>query len=81
MHYTFPGTKHTADTLKLTWYEAGKQPPKELFKAPADWPGSQNGVLYVGGVLAVAGPGALEAHHELAALEAAPEATERPAGP
>src|SRR5690606_32957385 len=48
VNYTFPGTKHTAETLKLTWYEAGKQPPKELFKAPADWPGSQNGVLYVG---------------------------------
>lgn len=42
---------------------------------------NKDGVLYVGGVLAVAGPGALEAHHELAALEAAPEATERPAGP
>jgi predicted dehydrogenase len=48
VHYTFPGTQYTTDTLKLTWYEAGKQPPKELFKAPEDWAGSQNGVLYVG---------------------------------
>jgi predicted dehydrogenase len=48
VRYEFPGTKHTADTLRLTWYEAGKQPPRELFQAPADWKGSQNGVLFVG---------------------------------
>jgi predicted dehydrogenase len=48
VHYEFPGTKHTTDTVRLTWYEAGKQPPRETFKAPADWKGSQNGVLYVG---------------------------------
>jgi predicted dehydrogenase len=48
VRYEFPGTKHTADTLQLTWYEAGKQPPRELFQAPADWKGSQNGVLFIG---------------------------------
>jgi predicted dehydrogenase len=48
VHYEFPGTAHTAGDLKLTWYEAGKQPPREIFLAPADWPGSLNGVLYVG---------------------------------
>ena len=46
--YEFPGTNHTTDSVKLTWYEAGKQPPRELFLAPADWKGSLNGVLYVG---------------------------------
>lgn len=46
--YVFPGTKHTADTLKLTWYEAGKMPPRELFQAPDDWKGSKNGILFVG---------------------------------
>ena len=48
VNYEFPGTKHTTDTLKMTWYEAGKMPPRELFKAPDDWPGSKNGVLFVG---------------------------------
>lgn len=48
VHYEFPGTKHTIDTLPLTWYEAGRQPPRELFKAPSDWKRSANGVLFVG---------------------------------
>lgn len=48
IHYTFPGTKHTTDSLKVTWYEAGKQPSRELFQAPADWKGSANGILFVG---------------------------------
>lgn len=48
VHYEFRGAKHSADTLRLTWYEAGKQPPRELFKAPEDWAGSQNGVLFIG---------------------------------
>lgn len=48
IHYTFPGTKHTTETLKVTWYEAGKQPSRELFQAPADWKGSANGILFVG---------------------------------
>lgn len=48
VHYTFPGTEQTTDTLQLTWYEAGRQPPRELFGAPEDWPGSKNGVLYIG---------------------------------
>lgn len=48
VRYEFPGTKHTTDTLPVTWYEAGLQPPREIFLAPADWKGSQNGVLYIG---------------------------------
>lgn len=46
--YVFPGTKFTAESLKLTWYEAGKQPDPALIQAPADWPGSANGVLFIG---------------------------------
>lgn len=46
--YQFPGTEWTTDTLELTWYEAGKMPPSEIFLAPDDWPGSKNGVLYIG---------------------------------
>jgi hypothetical protein len=48
VRYEFPGTRHTTDSLKLSWYEAGKQPPRELFQAPANWKGSANGVLFVG---------------------------------
>ena len=48
MHWEFPGTAHTTPTFKLHWYEAGKQPPREIFKAPANWAGSLNGVLFVG---------------------------------
>ncbi|MCB1065031.1 MAG: Gfo/Idh/MocA family oxidoreductase [Verrucomicrobiae bacterium] len=48
VHYVFPGNERTTDTLKLTWYEAGKMPPRELFQAPADWPGTKNGILFVG---------------------------------
>jgi predicted dehydrogenase len=48
VRYEFPGTKHTTDSVKLTWYEAGKQPPREILKAPDDWKGSLNGVLFVG---------------------------------
>ena len=46
--YEFPGNDLTTDTMQLTWYEAGRQPPRELFKAPKDWPGSKNGVLLIG---------------------------------
>ena len=48
VHYSFPGTEQTTDTLQLTWYEAGKQPPRELFQAPDDWAVSPNAVLFVG---------------------------------
>jgi predicted dehydrogenase len=48
VNWEFPGTRHTTDTVRVVWYEAGKQPPRELFQAPADWKGSLNGVLYVG---------------------------------
>lgn len=48
VNYEFPGNELTTQTVKVTWYEAGKQPPRELFRAPADWKGSDNGVLFVG---------------------------------
>lgn len=48
VHYEFPGTRHTTEGVRVIWYEAGKQPPRELFQAPEDWKGSQNGVLYLG---------------------------------
>jgi hypothetical protein len=48
VHYEFRGAQHAVDTLPVTWYEAGKQPPRELFQAPNDWPGSTNGALFIG---------------------------------
>ena len=48
IHYTFPGTKFTTDQVRVVWYEAGKQPPRAIFKAPSNWKGSTNGVLFIG---------------------------------
>lgn len=46
--YTFPATKYAANDCKVVWYEAGRQPKREIMLAPKDWPGSKNGVLFVG---------------------------------
>jgi predicted dehydrogenase len=46
--YEFPGTKHTTQAVKVTWYEAGAQPPREIFLAPVDWKNDTNGVLFRG---------------------------------
>ena len=48
VEYEFAGTPFTEETVKLTWYEAGRQPDRSLFKAPDDWKGSKNGVLFIG---------------------------------
>jgi len=48
VQYEFPGTARTSETLVVHWYEAGRQPPRELFQAPDDWPGSDNGILFIG---------------------------------
>jgi predicted dehydrogenase len=48
-HYTFPGTKFTTgDTIKVTWYDSGKQPPKELAPLPEGWDLAQSGSLFIG---------------------------------
>ncbi len=48
VQWEFGGTKHTTDSVRLYWYEAGKQPPRDIFQAPTDWKGSLNGVLFIG---------------------------------
>jgi predicted dehydrogenase len=46
IHYTFPGTKHTAgDTIDVVWYDGGKLPPAELAPGAAL---PTNGTLFVG---------------------------------
>ena len=46
--YTFGQTAYTTGDCQVVWYEAGRQPPRELIQAPEDWPGTANGVLFVG---------------------------------
>lgn len=46
--YTFGSTAFANEDCKVVWYEAGRQPAKELSLAPKDWPGSKNGVLFIG---------------------------------
>ncbi len=47
VHYVFPGTAHTTDTVALTWYDGSKRPPpriKELIGREF----SDQGSVYVG---------------------------------
>ncbi|MEC9092182.1 MAG: Gfo/Idh/MocA family oxidoreductase [Planctomycetota bacterium] len=46
--YTFSATDYAKSNCKLFWYEAGRQPKREIMLAPKDWAGSKNGVLFVG---------------------------------
>jgi predicted dehydrogenase len=46
--YTFPGSPLTTDSVTVRWYEAGRQPERDLFQAPSEWKGSLNGILFVG---------------------------------
>ncbi len=50
VEYSFPGTKYTAgDTIKVTWHDSGKQPPREIFgfkETSRKIPGS--GSLFIG---------------------------------
>ena len=48
VHYTFAATKFAKEGLTVHWYEAGRQPDREIFQTPDDWPGSKNGVLFIG---------------------------------
>jgi predicted dehydrogenase len=46
--YVFPGTRHTTDTLALTWYNGTLRPPAEVL-AKADTPKvSDQGSIYIG---------------------------------
>ena len=46
--YTFGATAFANEDCKVIWYEAGRQPARELALAPKDWPGTKNGVLFIG---------------------------------
>jgi predicted dehydrogenase len=46
--YNFPATQFTAGELKLTWYEAGKQPPTEVITLPKGQKLPTSGSLFIG---------------------------------
>ncbi|HOZ46638.1 MAG TPA: Gfo/Idh/MocA family oxidoreductase [Candidatus Hydrogenedentes bacterium] len=54
VHYEFPGTKWTAEkTIRATWYDSGKKPPRELAPLPEgiDLPDSGSLLLGEDGVM------------------------------
>src|SRR5207248_10442636 len=46
--YAFPGTKHTAETLTLTWYNGGRRPSAEVQKLIGDHKLFDQGSIYLG---------------------------------
>jgi predicted dehydrogenase len=46
--YVFPGTKYTAETLTLTWYDGNQRPPAEVKKLLGDRNFSAQGSIYLG---------------------------------
>jgi predicted dehydrogenase len=48
VQYVFPGTKYTADTLTLNWYNGNKRPPKEVTALIGGRPLQDQGSIYLG---------------------------------
>jgi predicted dehydrogenase len=49
IHYEFPATRYTTGpTVKMTWYDGGKLPPRELVPLPANEKTPTNGALLIG---------------------------------
>jgi len=48
VRYTFPGTKYTADTMMLSWYNGNNRPPEEVKKLIGDYKLSDQGSIYIG---------------------------------
>ena len=46
--YTFPGTKYTAETVSLTWYNGKLRPPKEVLDKAATAKVADQGSIYIG---------------------------------
>ena len=46
--YVFPGTKYTADTLTLTWYDGDKRPPEEVKALLGKHTMIDQGSIYIG---------------------------------
>jgi predicted dehydrogenase len=48
VRYTFPGTKYTADTLTLTWYDGDKRPPARVLELIGEKAFNDQGSVYIG---------------------------------
>ena len=48
VHYLFPGTKYTAETLALRWYDGDRRPPASAKSLIGNRPLSDQGSIYVG---------------------------------
>ena len=48
VRYTFPGTKHTTETLSLFWYDGGQRPPAEVKSLIGKNRLSNQGSIYIG---------------------------------
>ncbi|MGL6094452.1 MAG: Gfo/Idh/MocA family protein [Fimbriiglobus sp.] len=46
--FTFPGTKFTTDTVKITWYDGNRRPPAEIAKLIEPNKVPNQGSIYVG---------------------------------
>ncbi len=46
--YVFPGTKHTAETLTLYWYDGDRRPPASVVKLLAKRSLTDQGSIYIG---------------------------------
>ena len=48
IHWEFAPTKFTAGPIRLTWYDGGKKPSRELIPMPESYKVTDNGSLYIG---------------------------------
>jgi hypothetical protein len=48
VHYVFPGTRHTADTLNLYWYDGNARPPRRVTEMLGNRRPSDQGSIYIG---------------------------------
>jgi predicted dehydrogenase len=48
VHYSFPGTLHTADSLALHWYHGNRRPPRDVVALLGDRALHDQGSLYLG---------------------------------
>lgn len=48
VHYLFPGTEYTADTLHLVWYDGGNLPDPQAINRPAGTKLPDNGLVALG---------------------------------
>jgi predicted dehydrogenase len=48
VHYVFPGTQYTTETVTLTWYDGDRRPPNEIKALIGDRKLNDQGSIYIG---------------------------------